>query len=121
MVERPIKKSERQVAEPSNADEALETQQHSSQESNVEAADTPLPEKRKVIPPVPGKEKTKGRGRNSQKEDEPSAPVNLALMRGPKPSKPKPPVVEAPPEETEVEASLDETEANTVAESSLEE
>lgn len=114
MVERPIKKSERQIAEPSNAEEALETQQPSSEDSNVEASDTPLPEKRKVIPPIPGKEKTKGRGRGSQKEDEPSAPVNLALMRGPKPSKPKPPVVEAPLQDTE-------TESDPTAESSPEE
>lgn len=114
MVERPIKKSERQIAEPSNAEEALETQQPSSEESKVEASDTPLPEKRKVIPPVPGKEKTKGRGKSYQKEDEPSAPVNLALMRGPKPSKPKPPVVEAPPEDTE-------TQSDPVAEPSPEE
>lgn len=114
MVERPIKKSERQIAEPSNAGEALETQQPSSEESNVEVSDTPLPEKRKVIPPVPGKEKTKGRGKGARKEDEPSAPVNLALMRGPKPSKPKPPVVGAPPEDTEAES-------DTVSESTPEE
>lgn len=105
MVERPIKKSERQIAEPSDAKEAPESQQHSAGEESV-AASTPLPEKRKVIPPVAGKENSKAnKGKGSKKEDQPSAPVNLALMRGPKPSKPKPPpVVAAPSEETQADS-----------------
>jgi hypothetical protein len=37
----------------------------------------------------------KGGRRDSNKRDEPKAPENLALMRGPKPSKAKPPVIKA--------------------------
>lgn len=106
MVERPIKKSERQIAEPNDAQEAPEFQQSSVEEGNV-ASSTPLPEKRKVIPPVAGKENSDSKGRKGKgsKKEEPSAPVNLALMRGPKPSKPKPPpVVAAPAEETQTDS-----------------
>lgn len=105
MVERPIKKSERQIAEPSDATEAPESQQPSVGEENATSS-TPLPEKRKVIPPVAGKENGKGKkGRGSKKEDEPAAPTNLALMRGPKPSKPKPPpAVTTSSEETQTDS-----------------
>ncbi|KJH69388.1 hypothetical protein [Aliterella atlantica] len=107
MVERPIKKSERQIAEPSDAKEAPESQQPSAGEENATSSSTPLPEKRKVIPPVAGKENSKGRkGKGAKKEDEPAAPVNLALMRGPKPSKPKPPpaVTTSSPDETQTDS-----------------
>ena len=103
MVERPIKKSERQIAPPSDAgeetQETQETQSHAVEDSPEAAVASP--EKRKVIPSVPGKEKAKGRERGSKREQEPAAPMNMALMRGPKPTKPKPPVVTTPAEEVE--------------------
>lgn len=102
MVERPIKKSERQIAPPSDAGEETREQIQETQTNAVEnSLETPTapPEKRKVIPSVPGKEKSKGRGKGGKREEEPSPPMNLALMRGPKPTKPKPPVVTAPTEE----------------------
>ena len=104
MVERPIKKSERQIAPPSDAGEEIqETQETQPQvlEDNLEAI-TASPEKRKVIPSIPGKEKYKGKGKGSKREEDTATPpMNMALMRGPKPTKPKPPVVTASPEEIE--------------------
>lgn len=103
MVERPIKKSERQIAPPSDPGDTQETQetQPNVVEDGLEAT-TASPEKRKVIPSIPGKEKSQGKGKGSRREEESAIPpTNLALMRGPKPTKPKPPVVAAPSEEVE--------------------
>ncbi|MBW4665736.1 MAG: hypothetical protein KME01_16335 [Chroococcus sp. CMT-3BRIN-NPC107] len=113
MVERPIKKSERQVAPPSDAVEQTQEPQPTTVNESLEAT-TILPEKRKVLPSIPGKEKAKGRGRGSNREEAAAPPpMNLALMRGPKPTKSKPPVVEAPPEEVESsEPPLDVEDAN---------
>lgn len=106
MVERPIKKSERQIAPPSDAVETQEPQPTTVDESSESS--TTLPEKRKVLPSIPGKEKAKGKGRGSSREEVAAPPMNLALMRGPKPTKAKPPVVEAPIEDVESgEPSLD--------------
>ncbi|HEY9846019.1 MAG TPA: hypothetical protein V6D03_07465 [Candidatus Caenarcaniphilales bacterium] len=96
MVERPIKKSERQaVAEPVQvASAALET------ETNVADGDPgsstlATEERRTILPPVKGKDKSKGKGKQRQQQDErPKALANPALMRGPKPTKPKPPVLQ---------------------------
>ena len=109
MVERPIKKSERQVAPPSDAgEETQEVQetQPNTVENSLEVT-TALPEKRKVIPSVPGKEKSKDRGRSSKGEEVATPPMNMALMRGPKPTKPKPPVVTTPLEEVELSSEND--------------
>ncbi len=102
MVERPIKKSERQVAPPSDAGEETQETQPNAVEDSLETT-TPSPEKRKVIPSIPGKEKAKGRGKGSNREEAAPPPMNMALMRGPKPVKSKPPVVTAPPEEVSSE------------------
>lgn len=93
MVERPIKKSERQtVAEPSDVvEEVLETEPSSS-EGGLGSI-TQFPEERNTTRPYRAKDKTKGKGKGNQKEDSRSSPVNPALMRGPKPTKPKPPVI----------------------------
>lgn len=114
MVERPIKKSERPIAPPSVEVETQETQppaeiqdQPSAVEDNLDAA-TVSPEKRKVIPSIPGKERSKSRGKGSNREEEPATPpMNMALMRGPKPTKPKPPVAVTPPEELESSSDSD--------------
>lgn len=104
MVERPIKKSERQIAPPSDAGEEtqeIQDTQPQAIENNLEAT-AASPEKRKVIPSIPGKEKSKARGKGSKREEEAAIPpMNMALMRGPKPTKPKPPVVTTSPEEIE--------------------
>jgi hypothetical protein len=75
MVDRPIKKADRQ-------------------NPPVEGDGTP----RSSEAPKKGGAKggaDKGGRRDSNKRDEPRAPENLALMRGPKPSKAKPPVIKA--------------------------
>ncbi len=103
MVERPIKKSERQIAPPSDAGEETQETQPIIVDDSLEAT-IPSPEKRKVIPSIPGKEKAKGRGKGSNREEAAPPPINMALMRGPKPTKSKPPVVAALPEEVESSA-----------------
>ena len=96
----PIKKSERLIAPPSEVEAQIQDQP-SAVEDSLETA-TVSPEKRKVIPSIPGKERSKSRGKGSNREEEPATPpMNMALMRGPKPTKPKPPVAVAPPEELE--------------------
>ena len=120
MVERPIKKSERQ-AKPDGE----------SNESVAKALPTTLPT-RNVDRPTLSKDrpkvaetdrekesdrsKGKGRGKGKGREEEPRQMVSPALARGPKPTKPKPPepeVEEIPPEVTEAviaeEATAEET------------
>lgn len=91
MVERPIKKSERQIAEPSDVvEEVLETQASLS-EGSLDTTTTP--QKRIITLPLAGKDKTKGKGKGNKQEDDRSSPGNPALMRGPKPTRPKGPVI----------------------------
>ncbi len=115
MVERPIKKSERQATAASNdAEVVLEVEAsptETNQDSVTDSPENQSPEKRNIPRPLPAKEKDKGKekGRGREKERESSRPpLNPALARGPKPSKPKPPVVQAtqetPAEDLEVEA-----------------
>ncbi len=86
MVDRPIKKADRQnpPVESDGNPKSSEAPSKKSSSSNRSA--------------------DKGGRRDSNKRDEPKAPENLALMRGPKPSKAKPPVIkEAAPEEVSAE------------------
>lgn len=93
MVERPIKKSERLAANANNLGAAPD--QPSTHEAGD--ADQPSSQKPSITPPIVGKDKKKAKGRERQKDEQSSKPpVNLALMRGPKPTKPKPPVTKAP-------------------------
>jgi hypothetical protein len=96
MVDRPIKKADRQnpPVESDGTPKSSETpKKKSSENSESRGAD-------------------KGGRRDSNKRDEPKAPENLALMRGPKPSKAKPPVIkEAEPEISEETATEDAAEA----------
>ena len=113
MVERPIKKSERQtVAEPSNVkEEVLETESsliEGSQDSIIEP-----PKERNTARPFRGKDKTKGKGKGNQPEEDRSRSANPALMRGPRPTKPKPPVTK--PQEV-TEDSVTEADQETTAE-----
>jgi hypothetical protein len=92
MVERPIKKSER-LANAAAGDTDSATQEPVVAQPSER--DGQRPEHRK-----PGKGKGKG---GSRKDDAPKQGVNPALMRGPKPAKPKP-VMEEVTSETEMEA-----------------
>lgn len=99
MVERPIKKSDRQtIAEPSNTES-------SPIESNPDTNTQPS-EERSTPRPFRGKDKTKGKGRDKQ-EDSRSTAMSPALARGPKPTKPKPPAIKKA--ETEGEDAAEET------------
>jgi hypothetical protein len=72
MVERPIKKADRQPKpEDNDGNQAKESDNRRSDRSG-------------------GKESREKRGKRDSRKEEVKAPVNLALMRGPKPTKPKP-------------------------------
>ena len=136
MVERPIKKSDRQnvaasdvveeikkpdrqnVATSDVVQEVLETE--SSPIEGSPSSITQSSEPRKIILPVVGKDKTRGKdqtrgSRGDQKEDLRSTPGNPALARGPKPTKLKPPVIKETQSET-TEESVTEAEQETTAE-----
>lgn len=105
MVERPIKKSERQAA---------------SADSNV--GDEVQEKGRPIQKPIDSttgrsfqkKDRTKGRGKGNQEEAKPTN-INPALVRGKRPTKPKPPVLEQTPEPTP-EDEITETPQETTAE-----
>ncbi|HEY9622751.1 MAG TPA: hypothetical protein V6C78_20505 [Crinalium sp.] len=112
MVERPIKKSERQAI----ADAASPTEGETVETESRSAGDTAngSPQPRNVPRPTKGKKderskdergKDKGRGKGrgkSRGEDEPARPANLATQRGPRPVKAQEPVVEeVAPESTD--------------------
>lgn len=105
MVERPIKRSDRQAiadAEPSKViEEVLETEP-TAIEGNLDV--TPPPKERNIPRPSRSKDTTKGKGKGNQQEDSRSSPMSPALMRGPKPTKPKPPVVKKTESDAEDEA-----------------
>jgi hypothetical protein len=88
MAERPIKKADRQNP-PVDGDNTPKSSETSSKKSSSSR----------------GGEK----GKRDSKRDEPRAPENLALMRGPKPSKTPPPIVkEADTEVVDEETSTEE-------------
>lgn len=108
MVERPIKKSERQAVTESNTDNVVDVVKEAPQEptSTDEGAETPIQSssKRVISLPIPAKDKKKEKDRGDRRKDEQAdkPPASLALMRGPKPTKPKSPVVvKASPEPTD--------------------
>ncbi len=96
MAERPIKKADRQNP-PVDGDNTPKSSEAPSKKS------------------AGGSSRGGEKGKRDSKRDEPRAPENLALMRGPKPSKAKPPVIkeeaapevdeETPTEETPAEES----------------
>ncbi len=113
MVERPIKKSDRQ-AQPK-----LEAGGESTAKPVSESTAKPLPvrsidrpSRTKDTAQEPGKDqgdrdrdKSKGRGKGKSRDEEPRQVMNPALLRGPKPARPKPPEPEV--EETPSEAAED--------------
>jgi hypothetical protein len=115
MVERPIKKSERQtVASPNDVvEEVLGTEP-----SDIEGSQGSInqsPEERSTTRPLRRKDKTKEKGKGNQQESEHSRQVNPALIRGPKPTKSKPPVIKQSQEAT-TEESVTEPSQETTAE-----
>ena len=78
MVERPIKKSERPAKDTTN-----DTDSSTSQPSEQRADRS-----------THNKDRDRGRGGRGSKQEEPRSAGSPALMRGPKPVKAKPPVVE---------------------------
>ena len=120
MVERPIKKSERQThAAPSDAVEEVAATELNS-EGNLETS-SPSTKEKKIIQPVRQKDKTKGKGKGREAEKEPLS-VNRALVRGPKPKRAEPSAI-AQSEEIEqseeitAENALDEASEPTTADS----
>ncbi|MBD0346476.1 MAG: hypothetical protein ICV63_16945 [Coleofasciculus sp. Co-bin14] len=106
MVERPIKKSERQTVAPSSdVSEQVKGKERPTEES-VDSTSRRSFQK---------KDKSKGKGKRDQKDSAPSR-VNPALVRGPKPTQPKPPVLEETPEET-IEPGLEQTPEETIEDS----
>lgn len=103
MVERPIKKSERQVVAPNSdvAEEATEKRRPIE-----ERLDSTTSEERSTPRSFQKKDRSKGRGKGNQQESRPTN-VNPALMRGPKPTKPKPPVMQETPEATSEDSVTD--------------
>lgn len=106
MVERPIKKSERQTdAAPSDAVEEVSATELNSVEAGLDTT-SPVTKRNATIQPVQRKDKTKeqgrqGKGREQQNE---SLPVNRALIRGPKPQKRELPTTKQSQEETPEDA-----------------
>lgn len=117
MVERPIKKSERQTnAAPSDAVEEVAATELKSAEGSIETTSPGIKEK-KIIQPVQRKDKTKGKGKGREIENEP-LPVNRALVRGPKPKKAEPAIAqseEIEPQEITSENASDEVSEPTTA------
>ncbi len=107
MVERPIKKSERQA----NPDASNSSSPPPSRDERKDPRDERQDRSTRV--------KGKGKGKRGSREEEPKQAVNPAFARPPKPSKAKPPVIEevAPEdsstEETTGEVSEEKTEAVT--------
>lgn len=93
MVERPIKKSERQAhAAPSDV-EQVSAPELNSVEGSPDA--TSLAAKEKItLQPVQRKDKTKGKGSSERQSEQ--LPVNRALVRGPKPKKSELPIKQSP-------------------------
>lgn len=105
MVERPIKKSERQAAAPnSDIDEQVKGKGRPIEERLDSTSSRSFQKK----------DRTKGRGKGNQ-ENSLKSNVNPALVRGKKPTKPKPPVLQETPEPT-VEDSVAEIPQETTAE-----
>lgn len=87
MVERPIKKSERQA----KADTGSESEKSDSMPT---AKPEPKSSKR-------SDDRSEGRGKKASFGDESRQSLNPALARGPKPVKPQPKVIIEPPSESE--------------------
>ncbi len=96
MVERPIKKSERQA--------------QGSTDSNSENSDSVTPIESNPKSSKPSRDRSSDKGKKgSSSRDESRQPVNPALARGPKPVKPPAPKVKTEELETESESISEES------------
>lgn len=118
MVERPIKKSERQAV-ASNSDVGEEVQEKGRPIEERLDSTTSASEERSAPRSFQKKDRAKGRGKKNQQESRPTN-VNPALMRGPKPTKPKPPVIQETPEAT-IEDSVEDSVTETPQETTTQE
>jgi|SRR4028118_2045764 hypothetical protein len=101
MVERPIKKSDKAVASHSDVVKEDKEAERRPKEGSLDEI-TQSSSERNTTPSFRGKDKTKRRGKDNQQKDSRPSNVNPALVRGPRPAKPKPPVIqEAQSEVTE--------------------
>ncbi len=83
MVERPIKKSERQAAEPSSEPPSQTSDSKPSAPSKPQRS----ADKSDDRPSGRRDDRSSGRGKRGSQDDEPKQMMNPALMRGPKPIK----------------------------------
>ncbi|MGV0104386.1 hypothetical protein [Nostoc sp. DSM 114167] len=95
MVERPIKKSERQA--------------QANTDSNSENSDSVTPIESNPKSSKPSRERSSDKGKKASSRDESRPPVNPALARGPKPVKPPTPKVKTEELETESESISEES------------
>jgi hypothetical protein len=117
MVERPIKKSERPAADPNAESE-------NAQPSGQRSSTPPVRRDRSSEGDAPregraDRREGRGKGKRDNKKEEPRQ-GNPALMRGPKPMPPKPPVEEVPVEEEAIEVAEEVTEEVAAAEDAAE-
>ncbi|MEM8501824.1 MAG: hypothetical protein AAF716_01565 [Cyanobacteria bacterium P01_D01_bin.1] len=101
MVDRPIKKSDREAAQQANPTDNQSTNDQAKDDQPKAARSTPKPIKKSDRTDGGRKSsdsqsdsgdrgrggKGRGKGRGRGKDDAPKAPMNPALMRGPKPTK----------------------------------
>jgi hypothetical protein len=126
MVERPIKKSERLANEAANGgEELIREAAGDSEQVGSRPSRSPRPVSKSNRDRDNNRDTERGNdrgndrdkrrgkgGRKGGKSEDIKPPVNLALMRGPKPTQPKPPVVEEVPEVAE-DVNDEATEADT--------
>ena len=117
MVERPIKKSERQTdAAPSDAVEEVSATELNSVEAGLDTT-SPVIKRNATIQPVHRKDKTKGQSKGQGKGREPQnepQPTNRALVRGPKPQKTELPTIKPSQEETSEDATSEPSQSTAV-------
>jgi hypothetical protein len=97
MVERPIKKSERQVSTEASgvAEKDLETEPNQAGDEQEQALNIETPSEGKHSPNQQDRKdrnKSSKKGRGDQQREQETSRVNPALLRGPKPTRPRPPV-----------------------------
>ena len=117
MVERPIKKSERQTdAAPSDAVEEVSATEVNSVEAGIDTT-SPVIKRNATIQPVHRKDKTKGQskgqGKGREAQNEPQV-TNRALVRGPKPQKTELPTIKPSQAETSEDATSEPSQSTAV-------
>lgn len=111
MVERPIKKSERQVSTEASgvvAEKDLKSEPDRVGDDQEQAPKTETHSEGKRSPNRQDRNKSSNKGRGNRQGEQETARVNPALLRGPKPTKPKPPVAHTTEEATTADPVVDE-------------